>query len=293
MEAKLYAALYRLVYDTAHPPRRKREQFCDRWVVMIYLWSVLHDRCLSWACCKSNWPPTLDRRLISQSRMSRRLRTVGVTQLIERLLNKVSETFGTPLVKQIDSKPLTVGAYSKDVDARRGRLADGQFGKGYRVHTIMHGRAPRKFLLFPLNVHDASVGPELLRQLEGGGYALGDNAYDTNECHLAAASANHQLVAPPRECNKGVRDARHNTTQRLRGLDIIDSPLEKCGSPPAFGRDLYNCRQRIESGFGGLTFCGLGPLPPWVRGPRRIALWTAGKFLVYLCRAAINKRLMR
>ena len=122
---------------------------------------------------------------------------------------------------------------------------------------------------------------------------LGDNAYDTNDCYRAAAAANHQLVAPPRACNKGVRDARYNTPERLRGLDIIDSPLEKCGPPPAFGRDLYNGRQRIESGFGGLTFGGLGALPPWARGPRRIALWTAAKILIYLCRMALKKGLMR
>ena len=57
-------------------------------------------------------------------------------------------------------------------------------------------------------------------------------------------------------------------------------------------QDLYGRRQRIESGFGGLTSAGLGPLPPWVRGPRRVALWTAGKVLLYLCRCAVNKGLM-
>ena len=291
MEAKLYAQLYQLVFSTAHSPRRAREQYCDRWVVMIYFWSVIHDRCVSWACDSDNWPESLDRPLISQSRMSRRLRTVGVIQLIERLLNKVSERFGTPLVKEIDSKPLVVGAYSKDGDARRGRLADGQFGKGYRMHAIMHGRVPRRFLLMPLNVHDSVAGPELLRQLEGAGYATADNAYDVNECYLAAASANHQLVAPPRECNKGVRDLKYNTPQRLRGLDLIDSPLEKCGQPSAFGKDLYACRQQIESGFGGLTHCGLGALPPWVRRPHRVALWTAAKIIVYLYRMRSKKGL--
>jgi len=292
MEAKLYAALYQLVFSTAHP-RRKREQFCDRWVMMIYLWSAVWGRPVSWACRTENWPASLDRPLASQSRMSRRLRTVGVSQLLERLLASVSERFGTPMIKQVDSKPLTVGAYSKDEDARRGRIADGQFGRGYRLHAVSHGRIFRHFLVESLNTNDAAVGPQLLPKLEGGGgYVLGDNAYDSNDCHVAAASTGHQLVAPPRRANKGKRDGKYNGPERLRGLDIIDGPLERCGVPSAFGEGLYNHRQQIESGFAGLTYCGLGALPPWVRTPRRVALWAAAKLLIYLTTQARKKGLM-
>lgn len=292
MEAKLYKQLYQLVMSTPHTPLRAREQYSDRWVVLIYLWAAIWHRPVCWACQPQNWPGDLDRPLVSQSRMSRRLRTVGVIQLIERLIASVSDQFGIPLVKEIDSKPLTVGAYSKDSDSKRGRLADGQFGKGYRLHALMHGRNPRHFTLLPLNEHDSAAAPILLPKLDGGGYVLGDNAYDTNPAYKAAAQANHQLVAPPRECNKGVRDLKYNCPERLRGLDLIDSPLEKCGQTTTFGQELYNYRQRIESGFGGLTFEGLGSLPPWVRRPHRVALWAAAKILIYLCRQAINKGLM-
>jgi hypothetical protein len=294
MEAKLYARLYQMVFAMPHSPRRAREQFCDRWVTMVYLWSVLHDRAMSWACDVRNWPgDLLDRPLISQSRLSRRLRTVGVTQLIERLLSGASDLFGTPppLVKALDSKPLTVGAYSKDPDAAKGRLADGVFGKGYRLHAIMHGRNVRHWTLLPLNQHDSIGAAKLLPRLEGGGYLLADNAYDSNDCHAAAAQANHQLVAPPRACNKDVRDVKHNLPQRLRALDMLHSPLPRAAQT-GFGPALYNTRQRIESGFGGLTFSGLGALPPWVRRPRRVALWTAGKLLIFLCRNALNKGLI-
>jgi hypothetical protein len=291
MEAELYRKLYRLIEETPHTPRRKREQYSDKWIAMIYLWSVINDRCISWACDAENWPPTLDRPLASQSRMSRRLRTVGVIQLIERLMFRVSDEFGIPLVKQIDSKPLTTGAYSKDSDAKRGRLADGQFVKGYRLHMVMHGRIPRHFTILPMNEHDSVAAPILLLRLEGGGYALGDNAFDSNDLYMLASSVNHQLVSPPRQCNKGVRDVKHNCAPRLRGLDIIDSPLENFGMP-TFGQQLYNQRQRIESGFGGLTHMGLGALPAWVRTPHRVALWSAGKILIYLFRTALNKGLI-
>lgn len=295
-EAKLYQALYRLVYATPHTPRRTRELYDDRRVVMVHLWGVLHDRSQSWACDPANWPEDLleGRPLISQSRLSRRLRTVGVQQLLERLLSAATALFHTPLAKSIDSKPLTVGAYSKDADAERGRLADGQFGRGYRLHAVMHGRVVRHWTLLPLSEHDVVGAATLLPRLEGGGYVVADNAYDSNDNHALAATVNHQLVAPPRACNKGVRDTKHNLPQRLRALDMLDSPLEKCGLPwaSAFGRRLYDGRQRIESGFGGLALAGLGALPAFVRGPRRVALWAAGKLLAFTCRTGIKQRLM-
>jgi hypothetical protein len=247
-EAKLFDALYRLVYATPHTPRRPRELYDDRWVVMVHLWGVLHDRSQSWACDPANWPDDwLDRPLISQSRLSRRLRTVGVLQLVERLLSAASDLFPTPLAKAIDSKPLTVGAYSKDADAGRGRLANGQFGKGYRLHAVMHGRGVRHWTLLPLNEHDAVGAAQLLPRLEGGGYVLADNAYDSNANHALAAAANHQLLAPARAANRDVRDVAHNCPERLRALDMLHGPLEKCGQPSTFGQRLYDGRASASS----------------------------------------------
>ena len=63
----------------------------DRWVALVYLWSVLHDRPQGWACDPDHWPDDLDRPLPSQGHLSRRLRRVGVQQLLERLLAAVSD----------------------------------------------------------------------------------------------------------------------------------------------------------------------------------------------------------
>jgi hypothetical protein len=298
MEAKLYARLYRLVHETPHPPRRPGERYDDRHVVLVHLWGVLHDRGQAWACDPDNWPAAVlgGRPLVSQPRLSRRLRSVTALQLLERVLAAAGDRFGPPpLAKAIDSKPLTVGAYSKDADATRGRLADGAFGRGYRLHAVVHGRAVRDWTLLPLGCHDAVGAAVLLPRLAGGGgYVTADNAYDSNANHSLAAGAGHQLVAPPRACNRHVRDARANRPERLRALDALHGPLAQCGVPGAgaFGAALYAQRQQVESAFGGLTFAGLGPLPPFVRGPRRVALWTAGKILVHLCRTAMKQGLM-
>jgi hypothetical protein len=291
MEAQLYRLLYRHLMSLAHP-RRARVQFSDRIIVLVYLWAVIHDRPVCWACEERNWKGERTFQLPSDSAMSARLRTVGVQQLLERTLAAASDLFPVTLVKVIDSKPLLVGAYSKDKDARRGRVAAGQFARGYRLNALTHARAVREWRLAPMNDHDTLAAPDLLAGLRCGGYVVADNAYDSNDLYEIAAAANHQLLAPARAVNKGVRDPEHNCPQRLRALDMLDSPLEHCGLRGGFGHGLYNRREAVESCFGEMSLLGLHHLPGWVRGPRRVALWTAGKVLCYLCRLAQKKRLM-
>ena len=139
-----------------------------------------------------------------------------------------------------------------------------------------------------MNDHDSVHAPALLARLEGGGYAVADNAYDSNDLHRRAAAANHQLVAPPKGAERHVRDHRRNNAHRLRALDILASPLERCtgGRRAAFGVGLYDRRESVESCFGELSMAGLNYLPAWARGPRRVALWAAGKVLLQTLRCA-------
>jgi hypothetical protein len=299
VEAQLFHALYRHVTCVDHARRRRpRERFGDRAVVLVYLWSVLHERPVCWACRRQNWPPAgppWGEALPSDSTMSRRLRTLGVQQLLERVLAAAADRFPPTLVKAVDSKPLYVGPYSKDADAKRGRVAAGQFARGYRLHALTHGRAVRGWRLGPMNEHDSAAAPALLlASLSGGGYGyvVADNAYDANELHALAARLGHQLVAPAQVAKRGVRDARHNCPQRLRSLDLTHCPLRRCAAPGEFGRALYDCREWAESCFGELTMMGLHYLPAWARGPRRVALWVAAKILCYLCRRTAKQGLM-
>ena len=295
MEAKLWRVMYHAVTAVAHARRRRRERFDDRAVALTWLWAVLHERPACWACDPRNWPASeADRPRPSPATLSRRLRTVGVLQLLERVGARLSDLLAPapPLVKAGDSKPLYVGASSKDADARRGRVAAGQFARGYRLHALTHGRAVRHWTLAPMNAHDASVAPALLAGLEGGGgYVVLDNAYDANALHALAAARGHQLVAPARAANRGVRDTRHNGPPRLRSLDLMHCPLRRCAAPGDFGRALYACRAWAESCSGELTMMGLHYLPAWVRGPRRVALWVSGKILFHLCRCVARKGL--
>lgn len=295
MEAKLFAEVYRLVFSLAHPPGR-RHRFCDQWVVLVYLWSVLHDRSVLWACDVRNWPAALDACLPHESTMSRRLRTVPVVQLLQRATAALADRLGPPpLVKQLDSKPLYVGAYSRDRDAKRGRVGANMMARGYRLHTLNHGRIVRHWTLDTMNTHDSTSGATLLREGlgGGGGYVVADNAYDTNDLHALAHANGHQLVAPPKPAERHVRDTKYNNAHRLRSLDVLASPLEFTtgGRRAAFGTSLYDQREAVESCYGELTTAGLHYLPAWARGPRRVALWAAGKILLHACRCALRKGL--
>jgi hypothetical protein len=292
MEAKVYRAVLKILLSIAHSPRGARRQFNDRWIIMVYLWSVINDRPVCWACDEQNWEKDqLDCPLPSNATMSRRLRSVGVLQLLERLLMTLTDAMPTPLAKTVDSKPMLVGAYSKDRDAKRGRLSENQFARGYRLHALCHDRAVRFWLIASMNEHDSTIGPKLMARLEGGGgYAIADNAYDSNDCHAQASAADHQLVAPARFVNRHVRDAKHNRPERLRALDLLASPLERCGEPNQFAITLYNLRERAESCFGELSMNGLNYLPAWVRGPRRVALFAAAKLVLQALRCIQRKR---
>src|SRR5689334_2390153 len=110
MEAKLWRPLYALIASLPHAPRRPKEQFDDRAVVLVLCWAALHHESRLWACDPGNWPRDLDRPLPSDSTVSRRARTAGVTQLFARAIAAAADAIdgsgGPPLVKQIDSKPL-------------------------------------------------------------------------------------------------------------------------------------------------------------------------------------------
>jgi len=78
MERQLLLQFYRWLMSLSLP-RIKRVQFSDRWISLIFLWSVLCDRPMSWACRRENWPSELAfAQLPSSSTLSRRLRSVSV-----------------------------------------------------------------------------------------------------------------------------------------------------------------------------------------------------------------------
>jgi hypothetical protein len=295
MEADRYRHVCRLVDQLCPHGRRARQQFADATIVKVFLYATYSDRPVSWACRATHWPDqrlrhaTVGFTLPSQSTMSTRLRTVGVLGLLDRVRAALAERLGGgEVVKAIDAKPLRVGRYTKDRDAKRGRAGAGEMARGYKLHAVTAADAFLCWTVLPMNENDQVAAAALLPRLgerAPWGYVAGDNGYDANPVYASAAAANHQLIAPPRKANAHVRDVRRNTPQRIRSLDICADPLGRhCGLGESFGLGLLRRRKQVERNFGHLVMDGLHAPPAWVRTPHRVAAWTAAKLVQRMAR---------
>jgi hypothetical protein len=274
MERELWTALYQLAKacDTVRPWLFVR--FRDWEVVVVFLWAVLHDRPVCWACDPINWPKQLWKRdLPSQSTMSRRLRTTEVQHLLHLMEQRMIPLQRGGWLTMIDGKPLVVGTHSKDADAQWGRAGRG-FAKGYKLHAIYaDGPLPLAWEVAPLNVGEPDVAARLISTLGRGGYVLGDKAFDSNPLHEVCWAVGAQLVAQRKRPGTALGHRRHSPG-RLRCIELLEHE---------FGRALYNCRDDIERQWGWLTNHGggLAPLPNWVRRAPRVRIWVQAKLIIH------------
>lgn len=278
MERNLWKPLYEAVMAVDYPDPATGVSHTDRWVVLTFLWSVVHDRPRCWACDPKNWPPELRRcRLPSEATLSRRLRTAAVGRLLNALLARYRGDPRHDWVKYLDSKPLPVGDFSKDPDAAWGHGPDSWF-RGYKLHAAW-GTAPVPLAweVRPADHGDPTTARVLVQRLGGAGYLVGDSNFDSNPLHRQAARRHHQLVAPPKKRGRGLGHRRHSPG-RLRALELLRHP---------FGEALYRSRSFVERCFGNLTSFGggLGPLPSWVRRLHRVKRWVQAKLLINAVRA--------
>ena len=259
-------------------PKKPTETYSDARILEVYFWSVLHDRSVDWACQKENWPIWLRRRpLPSGSRMSRRMRTPGVLELLRRVDKRVtrSEEPGG-LVWYVDGKPLTVSGASKDRQAGYGRAARSK-ARGYKLHALVGAdKSLADWRIAPMNVDERRMAQRMLRQARVQGYVVADANYDSNPLHqVCDERGNLQLVAPRRYGKGRGHGHRKQTRGRLRSKAILEDPQG------AFGRALLAQRSEVERYFGVLTNWGGGltHLPPWVRTHRRVENWVRAKII--------------
>lgn len=245
-------------------------------IVGVYLWAVIHDRPTSWACQEINWPADLRFGCLpSQSTMSRRLRTKAVQELLKLMENALKIATSPPPdpepVRVIDAKPLPIGSYSKDPDARWGRGAGG-LAKGYKLYAVWGPAAvPEAWNIGSMNVSEKEMAPELIRHTPSIGWLLGDSQYDSNELFDLAFDQGLQLLAPRRK--KGRFGHRYLSPHRRFSVQLLEGDAW-----PAFHSD----RTNIERKFGNCTSFGggLAPLPSWVRRLPRVTLWVQAKLLI-------------
>ena len=198
MERQLWKAIVSLLEELDKSRARRKGGFADRRIVAVYYWSVLHDRPISWAVQRRNWPIELRRwALPSNTTMSRRLRSKSVRCLLEALEHSVvrKPESGT-LVWLIDGKPLPIGGASKDGQAGYGRASRSK-AKGYKLHALVGSdKSVADWRLAPMNVDERKMAKRMLQHAKICGYVVADANYDSNELHgTCDERGNLQLVA--------------------------------------------------------------------------------------------------
>jgi hypothetical protein len=300
MEDELWQLLYPLIVrEDKRRSRKKKVVFTDAWILMVFFWAVLHDRPISWACRAKSWPEEERwRSLPSPSAMSRRMRTVSLLNLLMQLLLALGEVQAPSLVRIVDAKPLPVGGFSKDADARWGQAVDAK-ARGYKLFTIWSRQSPvpEQWRLGAMNWPETAVAATLIPALQSGGYLLGDSLYDTNPLHELCSRHELQLLAPRKMPGTQLGHQAHQPA-RLRAIELLETrPAMPAKAPVGnsrdFGPSLYAGRSAIERQYGQMGNFGGGfaPLPNWVRRPHRVAVWTAAKLVLNGLRICRNQGL--
>lgn len=273
MEDELFKQVYQLINKTAKNKTLKRATFPHTQILRTYFWAVLHDRPVYWACKKKNWPIYYRRyRLPTASTMSRRLRTRVIQQLLRQMEQTMINKFPRSICRWIDAKPLPIGGSSKDKQSAFG-FAASSIAKGYKLYAVADkNQGFVHWTVKSMNQNEPKVAVELISKLEGGGYLVGDSAYDSNKLYEIASQKSIQLVAP-RKTGKALGHRRHSL-HRIRAMELLDRP---------FGQSLVKYRTTIERMFGNLTTFpgGLKPLPHWVRSLLRVILWIRAKMVLF------------
>ena len=283
MERELWRRLFHVVMEVGEGFRLTDVSYQPHIIALVLAWAALHDRPMSWACDERNWTTTTLRpaTIPSESTMSRRLHRMDMAMFMRLLVEKIRETKEPQLIAIIDGKPLPVGGASKDPEARCGHGA-GMWAKGYKLYSIHDGRPiAAAYRIHPMNISEDTVAREMMPDLTGGGYLLGDGEYDSNGVFDAARAVGYQLLAPRENPEAGLGH-HYQSPYRLRCIDLMRTP---------FGRELFRSRANIERDYGTLTSFsgGLAPLPAWVRHETRVWFWVSAKLVINAIRIIERK----
>jgi hypothetical protein len=278
MEDELLLSIYHRLFPSASAKPRGHFQHSDAMVALVHLYAVLRGRSDLWASDKKNWPLWARRlKFPSYSQLMRRIPTPQVTQLIEQLNRELRGNLPDSRGKLCDGKPLVVGGFSKDPDARRGKVPAG-FAKGYKLHVIFdeQSAAIDAFEVTALDGGEPTAACRLVATLDlRGAVVRGDSNYDSNLLFAAVANAGGRLIAPRKKphTSLGHHPQHPDRVRSIRHLELGDLVLE----------DHERHRIRIEQGLAHLTNLpfALAPLPNFVRRLHRVRRWIAAKVLLY------------
>ena len=288
MERQLWKVILRLLDEVYKPTGEGGLTYTSRRIVEIWVWSVIYDRPVSWACRPGNWPLEYRRDgFPSNTTMSRRLRSRRVKALLEIIEERMLRPNGLAgIVWMIDGKPMPISGCSKDRQAGYGKAA-GAKAKGYKLHVIL-GKNDNvaAWRVAPMNKDERVMARRMLLASDLQGYVVADSNYDSNKLHhICDVKGNLQLVAPRRYGKHRGHGHRKQTPGRMRSKEILENPF------PYFGNGLLALRKHIERFYGTLTNWGgaLTCLPPWVRTHRRVHRWIQAKLILNAARIRLRE----
>jgi hypothetical protein len=271
------------------PTRPANAVFTDPQILAVYLWAALHDRPVSWATQRTNWPMQAWRRALpDQSTMSRRMRTDSMRTALNDVLMRVQHHVPDGRLLFTDGKAFAVGAYTTDPEAANGHGTRG-YARGYKLHIITDDRDHvHGWDVLPMNKAESVTTQAIMRTMPPPRRArlmIADAGYDSNYLYEQVALRGMRLIAPRRKPRRGLGQRAHHD-HRLSAIELT----ERRGG--WMWPMLKKRRWQIERFFAGLvTSCvGAFGLPTWVRRLHRVRAWIGAKLIINAAQIARLQR---
>jgi hypothetical protein len=288
MDGELVRQVYHELFHVGKPEVPTRCNFSDATILFIYFLAVASGRSVYWAHHRRNWP-LWARHLPrpSYSQIMRRLKTGSIQAGLDELNARFRDRLPRTKRKFIDGKPLTVGVFSKDPDAKWGKLSNERWACGYKIHVLADfSGAFDAFAVTPLNVGEAPVARHLVHSVDLDQVTVrGDASYDSNALYAAVALQGGRLIAPRKRPGRGIGHHRQHP-DRLRAIDQLEG---LAGAAASHRRQ----RVRVEQTLAHLTNLpfGLSPLPNCVRRLVRVERWIKAKITLYHLHLSLTRNI--
>lgn len=280
-------AVYRLLFPPRVPVATAGCTFPDAVIALIELFRVGRHLSMAAAMQRKRWPLWMRHlKTPGYSQVNRRVKTHAVQQLIQRVGQHFAKQSPHTHDKAIDGKPLTVGGFSKDPDAKRGYVPGG-WARGYRLHALVDaGGVIEAWDITALNAGEATVAHDtLIPQADlDGATVRADANFDSNRLYHLVAQRGGRFVACRRKPHTGLGHHPQHP-DRLRAIaELEQTPTGKA--------EHTRHRIRIEQIFGRLTqlATGLWALPPSVRRLHRVRRYVRAKITLYHVHLALNPK---
>jgi hypothetical protein len=296
----VFSSVKRAAKEVGWNGGRRAPRYPNWLIVAMYLWSVWHDRTLSWACDRAHYTGLFRPRgpLPSVSQFTRRVKGDDFNAIMQRVHDALAQRGLITDEGYLDGKPLLVSPVSKDRQATRGRVSGG-FAKGYKLHAFVNEH--RRIVVWSvsgLHADEKTVARHLLPHLPPmapGALVLKDSNYDSAPLHKDAAALVPEaaLVGPLKGQDRVGEGGHHPVTLRQMGRQRRELVAAWAHCPGLVELTL-RARDTIERTFGVFvcTAGGLGTaLPPWVRTLARVRRWVGAKIVLYNARLAVQDRL--